>query len=238
MSSVWESRRGNTPNALADQLLKSKGKNKKLRKKMEKIKQQQENEQAKELKRIERHSVALQTPSSFVQKESTHRHEVEALQKRIERMISLQEVATRKYDRQQKAYQRTLDENRDLSVAVATLQQKLEHAESKIKDLKKQVRGSKIPQKRNQTVTIRNPSDFAEWMKERDHHIAKLAALERENEILRGGLKLSNQRYDHLKGQVSQMSPAFFQELEDLKFQLHHEKVKSRALEHRIEHLH
>eukprot|EP00055_Hartaetosiga_balthica_P015227 m.88541 g.88541 ORF g.88541 m.88541 type:complete len:237 (+) comp8811_c0_seq7:195-905(+) len=234
--SVWEVRQGNTPGSLADKMLHLEKKNRKLHQRVHLLKDEKLREKEQVAKRVESNSVGCQTTSSFFQDERTSQQNALALQKRLERLVALQDVATRKYDRQLRKHQEALDDKRDMTLVVANLEQKLEQATTKIVDLKKQLRGSKLPQQ-TRVISINNPADFANWMKERDFHIGKIASLERENELLRAGLKESNKRYDHLKLQVGQLSPAFFKELEDLKFQLHHEKVKSRALQHRIDNL-
>ncbi|EGD79277.1 hypothetical protein PTSG_09694 [Salpingoeca rosetta] len=183
-------------------------------------------------------SNATQTASSFLRDEDTMKQQVLDMQRRLDRLlIELQANATTKYDRQLRANHKLQQNNQDLSVRVASLEQQLRQAEGRVHLLRQQLL-ERTPRRGPAPGAVK-PRDFQQWMTERDELMSRITLLTDENKVstfvfelrLKGVLKKSMQKYKRLQTELSDLSPSFFQELEDLKFELHQARLRNRELE-------
>eukprot|EP00043_Microstomoeca_roanoka_P004813 m.51998 g.51998 ORF g.51998 m.51998 type:complete len:239 (+) comp12668_c1_seq1:97-813(+) len=224
----WRKKERSDPASLASALLRYREENKKLSAQLQRLGDQLRRKEEHTQEAVERQSVMIQTQESFFQQEHSMQQQVLDMQRRLDRLIDLQASATRKYDKQVKLNEQLQQKNQDLAVELAALEQKHRQAEARIQLLRQQML-ERTPRKVDAGRV--KPRDFQQWMEERDQLLSQVAVLTHENEKLKTVVQRAMGKYKHLKAELAELSPAFFQEIEDLKFDLHQERLRSKALE-------
>eukprot|EP00049_Salpingoeca_infusionum_P012714 m.234343 g.234343 ORF g.234343 m.234343 type:complete len:268 (+) comp15256_c1_seq3:128-931(+) len=213
--------------SLAWTVMRLQRKNEKLKQAISDFKRREKQRTQRMGLEVDQHSVSVQTDGSFLQQQVNHAQQVVLMQDRLDRVISLQERTSARYERELKRTKHLQEANKELAVQVISLEKQLVETQAKLSSIRShRTHGTK---RGKDVFTVTEELDALQA--KHTETLQRLAVAEDRNQRLVEVVEQSKLKLKRLKSQADSLSPELIKELEDMRFALYQSQHMNSAYE-------